>query len=109
MGEPASENKSAGEYFDLAAWYSLLMPPCCLFIGWLVAYYLKWGVSGTLLEIIFLALVTSFFAGITSLFGISKYGLKKILWKALIGIIASAVLGFYAFMGMCLIGIGETP
>ena len=33
-------------------------------------------------------------AGIVSLFGIRKHGVRPILWKAIIGIVASLAMGF---------------
>jgi hypothetical protein len=106
---PIPVEKSDGKFFNLAAWYSLIAPPICFLIGWIGVHYSQHGISENLVGMIFLTLMSSFLGGIISLFGIPKCGSKKILWKAIIGIIASLVLGLVCFYGLLLIGVGKTP
>jgi len=53
-------------------------------------------------------LVTSLLAGFISLFGIAKLGAKKILWKALIGIVLGLVVEFFLLKTLIIIGLGTT-
>ena len=58
--------------------------------------------------VIFWMLVTSLLAGFISLFGIAKLGAKKILWKALIGIVLGLVVEFFLLKTLIIIGLGTT-
>jgi hypothetical protein len=101
--------KSAGRFFNLAAWYSLITPPICFLIGWSGVHFSRHGISEDLVGIIFLTVTSSFLAGVVSLFGISKCGSRKILSKAIIGIISSLIFGLVSLYELLLIGIGKTP
>ena len=88
--------KSGVSFFSAAAWYSLLVPFAAS-ISWFafVSAHELSNVSGM---IWFLAVLTSFALGVASLFGIPTHGCKRILWKAVIGILASIVAGWFALM-----------
>jgi hypothetical protein len=46
--------------------------------------------------ILFFTLLSSLMMGIASLFGIRRYGVRPILWRAIIGIAVSSFFGFYS-------------
>ena len=50
------------------------------------------------LQIALLVCISSFLLGIVSLFGIGRHGIKVILWKAMIGIVASCIFGGILFV-----------
>jgi hypothetical protein len=88
--------KSGVSFFRAAAWYSFVVPFVAS-VSWFlfVAAHQVSNVSG---KVWFLAVLSSFALGIASLFGIPSHGCKGILWKAVIGIVASMVAGWFALM-----------
>jgi len=52
------------------------------------------------ITIAFYVSVTGLALGVASLFGIRKHGWSAILWKAVIGILASAFCSVYAVLGI---------
>lgn len=50
---------------------------------------------GVVSALVFFILLSSFLMGTVSLFGIPRYGVRPILWRAAIGIAVSLVFGFY--------------
>ena len=81
----------------------------CLHSDGIYVWHITWtgNFLGLLLLAAFLAQIASFIGGIVSLFGIPKGAVKLILWKALVGILASGAMGYviyyvalaYAFSG----------
>ena len=45
-----------------------------------------------------IVVITSLIFGVISLFGIERHGARAILWKALLGILLSCVVGFGIFV-----------
>ena len=83
-------------FYTKAAWYSLIVP----FVTPILSFLILITSNGRLdipLITAFCFAVSSFFAGVISLFGIQRHGVKRILWKALIGIASSLVLAFLSF------------
>ena len=89
--------------FVLAAWYSCLAP----FVVAAATGLFIWGVIDhptlrrtTYSEILYipiLILPSSLVFGVVSLFGMRKHGIKPILLKAIIGILASLAFGLIIF------------
>jgi ABC-type Fe3+-siderophore transport system permease subunit len=46
--------------------------------------------------ILFLAFLSSLLMGVASLFGIRRFGVRSILWRALVGIAVSSFFGFWS-------------
>jgi hypothetical protein len=89
--------------FVLAAWYSCVTPfvvaaATSVFI-WEVIQHptLRRTTYSEILYIPILILPSSLISGIVSLFGMRKHGIKPILLKAIIGILASLAFGFIIF------------
>ncbi len=108
MSDLISEKRPIGNFFNLAAWYSLIAPVFCGPI-YLILYFEQEQNSYATLGVVFWVLATSLFAGIISLFGIPKLGARKILWKALIGIILGAIVEFFVFAAGIGYALGATP
>jgi hypothetical protein len=92
---PAGSSSIPGaSFFRFAAWYCLVVPCIAPVLGFVILV-----ASGGRLDITLIAtlccVVSSFLLGSLSLFG-AKKGVQGILWKALIGIAGSVVLGFLA-------------
>ena len=85
---------SGGSFFTKAAWFSLIVP----FLVPVVWFCILAATSRIDLPamISFFVLLSSLALGIASLFGVRRHGRKRIVWKAMIGIIASVVLGYIA-------------
>jgi hypothetical protein len=80
--------------FRFAAWYCLIVPFVAPALGFAILVASGGGLGISLIAALCCA-VSSFLLGALSLFGAEK-GVQGILWKALIGIAASVVLGFLA-------------
>jgi len=108
MSEFISEKKSSGSFFNLAAWYCLVAP---IVYGpiYVILYFKQPQNSYEILGVVFWILAASLSAGIISLFGIPKLGAKKILWKALIGIVLGAIVEFFVFVAGIGYALGATP
>lgn len=91
-----SASKPDVSFFTIAAWYSLLVP-CSAPVVWFVilATTNRLDLPGM---VSFFVLLSTLALGVASLFGIPKHGRKRILWKALTGIIVSVVLGYFALV-----------
>ena len=87
---------SGGSYFIVAAWYSLLVPLLSPVILFLIFFGTE-GRLGVASIAVFCILITSFISGICGLFGFSRHGRKLILWIAVIGTVASLVLGWFSY------------
>jgi hypothetical protein len=94
-------------FFSIAAWYCLVAPFAAA--GFASSATLKYSghVSGQSesfpslndgLQIELLVCLSSFVLGGASLLGMPKHGTKVILWKALVGIVASCIFGLSSFM-----------
>jgi hypothetical protein len=82
--------------FSMAAWYCLIVPflaPAVAFLIFAASNRLDIPLITTLC-----CAASSFVLGVFSFFGLQSYGKKGILWKPLIGIVASLILGFFAFV-----------
>jgi hypothetical protein len=92
-----SGSKSGASIFTVAAWGCLVIPFVAPALGFVILV-----TSGGRLDIPLIAglclAASSFILGAISLFGIQRHGARRILWKALVGMIASLVLGFCAFV-----------
>src|ERR1019366_10330300 len=90
---------------ELAARYSLIVPFASgalsfvlIKVGQLVFHEADAIVdTHTLVLFVFWLMVSSLLMGVVSLFGIFRCGVRPILWRAAIGIIASLLIGFMAF------------
>ena len=98
---------SKRSFFSVAAWYCLVAPFVAAGFGttiFLKYYqYERWQPQSfpteyQAISITFFICLSSFLLGIASLFGISRHGIKVILWKAVIGILASCFVGLLAFI-----------
>jgi hypothetical protein len=102
--------KPRGWFYLKAADYSLWVPPFCLaaFIGvqflGLTNLYLA-----PALAIVLVVLFTGIVAGLITLWGSSEPGVKQIVWKAILGIVAAGALGLYVFKTMAAIAAGVAP
>jgi hypothetical protein len=111
-----SERIAKWPFFYIAAWYSLIAP----FVagGFAFLTIRLGGPYDRNNTVLFsytsqdLAVTTALFIclsslvlGIISLSGIEKYGLNAILWKALIGILASCFFGWCCLMILYAFGI----
>jgi hypothetical protein len=102
--------ESKKSFFNRAAWVSLLSP--FITFGMIVVYdiivkYPTQEVSGYCVKGAFVASVISLILGIVSLFGIPRHGARLIAWKAVIGIIASLVMGFLSLVGIVFNSLGH--
>jgi hypothetical protein len=96
-GVPAS----GGSFFVVAAWYSLITSLLTLVI-WFAIVEGTGGYLGVAFIWALCILITSLISGVLGLFGFLRHGRKRILLVAVIGVIASIVLGFfsYAYWGL---------
>ena len=88
--------KLSASFLRFAAWYSLIVP----FIAPVLAYVILVASGGRLDLPLIAALccaASSFLLGAISIFG-AETPVRGVLWKALIGIVASVVLG----LGSCI-------
>jgi hypothetical protein len=85
---------SGGSFFTKAAWFSLIVP----FLVPVVWFCILAATSRMDLPamVSFFVLLGSLALGVASLFGVRRHGRKRIVWKAVVGIIASVVLGYFA-------------
>jgi hypothetical protein len=98
--------------YDAAAWVSLFIP--CAEVTTLFGFSLipndahtSDNTITTVLGYAFFSLIGSFIAGVISLFGIHSHRYKLTLWLGLIGILASAAMGFLTFLGLALSSMGH--
>jgi hypothetical protein len=89
-------SRSDVSLFTIAAWYSLIVP-FSVPVLWFIIPATTSRVDLPAM-ISFFVLLNTLALGVVSLFGIPRHGRKRILWKALIGIIASVVSGFFALV-----------
>jgi hypothetical protein len=88
------DSESGGSLFTKAAWFSFIVPflvPVLWFC--ILAATSRMDLPAMLS---FFVLLSSLACGIVSLFGVRRHGRKRILWKAVLGIVASLVLGYLA-------------
>ncbi len=91
---------------ELAARYSLIVPFAAVAVGFVLVktsdlvFHTPDGIVNLdALALAFLFLMgSSGIVGILSLFGISRSTWKPVLWRAVIGIIASGIVGLSAFV-----------
>lgn len=85
---------SGGSFFTKAAWISLIIP----FLVPVIWFCILAATSRMDLPamVSFFMLLGSLALGVASLFGVRRHGRKRIVWKAVIGIIASLVMGYFA-------------
>ncbi len=91
---------------ELAARYSLILPfasvVVCLVLmgtGQLVFHEVEAiATCHTLAVCIFWLMVSNLITGLASLSGIPRYGVRRILWRALVGIVFSVLVGWAAFL-----------
>jgi positive regulator of sigma E activity len=91
-----SVSASGGSLFVVAAWYSFLIPLLSPVI-WFAIVAGTGGYLGVAFMSALCILITSLVSGVVSLFGFSRHGRKRIRWMALIGIVASIILGFMSY------------
>lgn len=93
-------------FFSIAAWYCLVAPFLSAgFAFWILHVEgpydrfnpLPFPNQDQVEDIAFWVCLSSLASGIISLFGIRRHGWRVILWKALLGILASGFFGFLAF------------
>ena len=93
----SAHTERASFLFIMAAWYSLIIPVLSPVIWFAIAEG-----TGGYLGVAFMwalrILITSFIAGVVSLFGYSRRGRKLVLWIAVIGTVVSFVLGFLSYV-----------
>ena len=91
-----SVSESRGSFFVVAAWYSFLAP-LLLPVVWFLIVLSTQGRLGVATIAALCVLITSFISGVFSLFGFSIHGRKLIFWIAVIGTVASLVLGYFSY------------
>ena len=87
---------SGGSFFTKAAWFSLIVPflvPVLWFC--ILAVTSRMDLPAM---VSFFVLLSGLAFGIASLFGVRRHGRKRIVWKAVVGITASVVLGYFALV-----------
>jgi hypothetical protein len=85
---------SSGSFFTKAAWFSLIIPffvPAVWFC--ILAATNRMDLPAM---VSFFVLLSSLALGVVSLFGVRRHGRKRIVWKAVVGIVASIVFGYFA-------------
>jgi hypothetical protein len=85
---------SGGSFFNKAAWLSLIIP---FFVP--VIWFCILAITSRIdlpAMVSFFVLLSSLALGVASLFGVRKHGRKRIVWKAVVGIFTSIVLGYFA-------------
>jgi membrane protein required for beta-lactamase induction len=96
-------------FFSIAAWYCLVAPFAVAGFAFTVLHvegsYDRFNPIASphqdqVEDILFFVCLSSLVLGIASLFGIRRHGVRVILWKALLGILASCFFGFVAFAGI---------
>lgn len=106
---------SAKPFSELAARYSLIVPFATLAVsfvlvkfGQLVFHEADAIVDSHTLDIwTFGLMLSSFLAGIVSLFGVFRHGTKAILWRSSIGIIVSLYFGVFSLLSLAYYGHGR--
>jgi hypothetical protein len=85
---------SGGSFFTKAAWFSLIIP----FLVPVVWFCILAATSRLDLPamVSFFILLSSLALGVVSLFGVRRHGGRRIVWKAVVGIVTSIVLGYFA-------------
>ena len=98
MNQPSEPQalQPGGSFFTKAAWLSLIVPFLVPVIWFCILAATDRMDLPAMLS--FFVLVSSLALGIASLFGIPRHGRKRIIWKAVPGIIASAALGYFALV-----------
>lgn len=98
--------ESKKSFFNRAAWFSLFTP--VVTFGVTVALF-RLHVDRDLLDFylgVTLCLqIISLILGIVSLFGIPQHGARLILWKAVIGILASCGMAYVSYAGLIFNGL----
>src|SRR5271154_3176535 len=97
--ERVKSDSSKKSFFNLAAW-------CSFFIPFITAIFTFDGhninsdshAADIFLLVAFCLQIFSIVLGIVSLFGISRHGARLILWKAVIGILASCGMGLFLIL-----------
>jgi hypothetical protein len=89
-----SSSRPGGSFFRFAAWYCLVVPLITPVLAFLVLVASNGRLDISLIAVLCCAL-SSFLLGVLTLFGAEK-GVRGILWKVMLGIAASVVLGFLA-------------
>ena len=92
------------QFPELAARYSLIIPFATLAVSFVLVkvgqmvFHEVDAIVNThkLIVCVFWMMTSSFLAGVVSLFGISRCGVRPIIWRALIGILASLLVGYVA-------------
>jgi hypothetical protein len=92
-------------FFLFAAWYSLIAPFAAVGIAFLPSAYLRPGFDAqlSLMQIAACILISSALASVVSLFGIRRHGARVIIWKALIGFLASC---FFLYLLLVISALG---
>ena len=97
--------------FSIAAWYGLLTPFVAAGIALLFFrlegpydYHdpLPFPNQRDVVDIAFNVLLSSFMAAIVGLFGLRRHGVKTILWKSAVGMLASCFFGFFCVLNFAL-------
>ena len=97
-------------FFTWAATYSFVAPlaTAAVTLGTLYGISnLGYGPSNFILSSGFIIVITSLISGFVSLFGIQRPGPHVRVWKALLGILLSCVVGFGIILLAALVGMGH--
>src|SRR5262245_53619613 len=97
-----TDNKMPGAFYYRAASYSILMPLAAVGVWFAFFWVMRFwpGIDRFFVWVfrsLFFLLLSSFALGVTSLFGIRRYGTEAILGKALAGIVLSLLFAVVAF------------
>ena len=95
---------------ELGARYSLIMPFAAIAVGFVLiktsdlVFHIPDGIVNldALAGALLLLVTSSGIAGVVSLFAVSRSTRKPVLWRAVIGIIASGVVGLLSFVLLAL-------
>ncbi len=97
-------------FFNCAAWASVLVPLVTFGVTFVIfrgGWHVNFDIQEDYLLGAFCLQIVSLISGIVSLFGIPKLGAEFILWKAVVGILASCGMGFLALVGLVVNGLGH--
>jgi hypothetical protein len=108
-------NSPVKSFFTWAAWYSLVTPFVTAAITFLVLFvesrtgYMEYDIVNFVLLCGFLLVISSLISGALSFFGVPRHGARVIVWKAIIGMLASCIVGLGIFVVSMGQALAHTP
>lgn len=105
-----SQRTEGTPFEELAARYSFVVPFAAIFVSFVLIttsnliFHTPGGIADvdSIAGCLLCVMLTSGIMGIVALFGISRHGWKRILWRAAIGVTMSVIVGFLAWLFLVL-------